>query len=133
MTTYKYKPADVYRTNAYTDTADSHLTAACQASGNYKAYKINFGNRYILNITSTLIHNGNAYEDEKICLNMLSNSNNKTFLKLGSFWTLVNIYFNQNNFKKAYFYIKETSKINHYDITASERPEKTNSILERYQ
>lgn len=140
----KYRQADVYWANAYTDAPNYHLTAnglakVYFAAGDYEqykyfiyeAYRISFGDRYIFDITSILIHDGNTNEAEKICLNILSNPNNKPFLKFGSFWTLGNIYFNKNDFKKAYFYVKEASKMNPYNTAVSEKLKEINSILKR--
>jgi tetratricopeptide (TPR) repeat protein len=106
--------ADVYWSTAYIDAPDYHLVhnglaKVYLSAGDYEqyknfiyeAYRLSYGDRYIFDITSILIHEGNTDEAEKICLNILSDSRNKPFLKFGSMSTLGEIYLKKNNIKKA--------------------------------
>lgn len=144
--TDKYKKADVYWSTAYIDAPDYHLVLNGLAkvylsAGDYEqyknfiyeAYRLSYGDRYIFDITSILIHEGNTDEAEKICLNILSDSRNKPFLKFGSMSTLGEIYLKKNNIKKAYFYTKEAFKINPYDSDVSEKLEQIKTMLKNRQ
>ncbi|MDD2523313.1 MAG: glycosyltransferase family 39 protein [Endomicrobiia bacterium] len=138
----KYKKADVYWTNAYVDASDYHLVINGLAKvylsiGDYNQYKyliyesyrLSSGDRYIFDIIGILLHEGNVTEAEKICLNILSDKNNKPFLKFGSLRTLGEIYFKKNDIKKAYLYTQEAYKLNPYDISISEKLGELNTIL----